>query len=446
MDNTYVSLYTTTLTSTASSVTISPISGVYTDLVLVVSGTHTGSGLAGLRISSINGDGGANYSDTLLQGSGTAANSGRDVNETSMNLGLIGSSQSNSIFYFMNYSNSTTYKTVLSRGNEPSTYIRAGVGLWRNTAAITSFAISGVTFSVGTTFSLYGITAASVAAKATGGTIYSDETYWYHMFGASGTLVPTQNLTDVDFLVVAGGGGGASGGSNSGGGGGGAGGLRTSAGPSGGGASAQSKINLTSGVSYTMTVGAGGAAGDQGSSSSISGSGLTTISTVGGGFGKGYGVNQVGGSGGSGGGGYNGTSGVGGAGTANEGYAGGASTGSGAIAGAGGGAGGVGNGIAPATGVTGSGGIGGIGVLSPMVAGVPTYFAGGGGGLSSGDVNYAPAPGGLGGGGRGANSLTGTPGQDGVANTGGGGGGNLGVSPTTGKGGSGIIIVRYLKA
>lgn len=160
LPSTLTPIATNTLTATASAITFSSIPQTYTDLMVVLCGTHTGSGLEGLRISSINGDGGTNYSDTLLQGSGTAANSGRDTSETSMNLGLIGSSQSNSIFHIMNYSNSTTYKTVLSRGNEPSTYIRAGVGLWRNTAAITSFSLSGVTFSVGVTATLYGIKAA----------------------------------------------------------------------------------------------------------------------------------------------------------------------------------------------------------------------------------------------------------------------------------------------
>jgi len=60
----------------------------------------------------------------------------------------------------MNYSNTTTYKTFLGRGNDPSSFVRQGVGLWRNTAAITSFSVSGVTFSTGVTATLYGIKAA----------------------------------------------------------------------------------------------------------------------------------------------------------------------------------------------------------------------------------------------------------------------------------------------
>ena len=98
-------------TTSGTSFTFSSIPSTYTDLVCIVSGTHTGSGVAGLRIGSINSDGGSNYSDTLLQGNGSSASSAKDTSDTSMNIGLISSTQSNSIFHFMNYSNTTTYKT-----------------------------------------------------------------------------------------------------------------------------------------------------------------------------------------------------------------------------------------------------------------------------------------------------------------------------------------------
>jgi hypothetical protein len=84
----------------------------------------------------------------------------------------------------------------------------------------------------------------------------------------------------VDFLVVAGGGGG---GGEYHGGAGGAGGYRTST------------QTVTAGTAITVTVGDGGASTDspdvlpgQGSSSSISGSGLTTITSAGGGYGGYY--------------------------------------------------------------------------------------------------------------------------------------------------------------
>jgi len=87
-------------------------------------------------------------------------------------------------------------------------------------------------------------TPAVSAAKATGGTITSDATHWYHSFTASGTFTPLEALT-IDIVVIAGGGGGGV----AAGGGGGAGGVLGFA----------SQSVTTTG--YTCTVGAGGSSG-----------------------------------------------------------------------------------------------------------------------------------------------------------------------------------------
>jgi hypothetical protein len=63
----------------------------------------------------------------------------------------------------MNYSNSTTHKTVFARSGSAYTGTNANVGLWRNTAAVTSATVansSAANFDIGSTFSLYGIKAA----------------------------------------------------------------------------------------------------------------------------------------------------------------------------------------------------------------------------------------------------------------------------------------------
>jgi hypothetical protein len=59
----------------------------------------------------------------------------------------------------MNYSNTTTFKTMLNRSNVPSTGTGATVGLWRNTAAISSLTITSESGNLqsGSTFTLYGI-------------------------------------------------------------------------------------------------------------------------------------------------------------------------------------------------------------------------------------------------------------------------------------------------
>ena len=165
---TYTPLATTTLGSAASSVTFSTISGSYTDLIVVFSGT-AGGGNSNL-ILTFNSDTGSNYSWTDIEGNGTSAASYRLSNQTGIkfayNLVATGTSQCNTIMHIMNYSNTNTYKTALGRVNTPTNATiyagtTAGVGLWRNTAAITSLTCSnGDNFASGSTFSLYGIKAA----------------------------------------------------------------------------------------------------------------------------------------------------------------------------------------------------------------------------------------------------------------------------------------------
>jgi hypothetical protein len=164
---TYTPIATQTLSSTATTVTFSSISSAYTDLVVVVSGQVASAGIV-LKIQ-FNSDTASNYSMTELYGTGSSAASARRTSqtaiETSYNLvnfdnGNIG----NALINVMNYSNATTYKTVLARTNSPSaTYpgTVATVGLWRSTAAINSMTLfAAANFSIGSTFSLYGLLAA----------------------------------------------------------------------------------------------------------------------------------------------------------------------------------------------------------------------------------------------------------------------------------------------
>jgi hypothetical protein len=158
---TYDQLFTTTLTTAVTSLTISSISGAYTDLRLVIVADDGGTqSYVAIRL---NGDSASNYSRTTLYGDGTSAGSYRGNNETYIYCtGLDDSFRGNIEADFMNYSNATTYKTVLMRGNNTTT-TRAKVALWRATpAAITSIAIyaGSSNFAVGSSFTLYGIAAA----------------------------------------------------------------------------------------------------------------------------------------------------------------------------------------------------------------------------------------------------------------------------------------------
>lgn len=425
--NTYVPLATQTLGSAQSSVTFSSIPQGYTDLVLVVNGSQSNDVVSYLQVGNGSLDTGTNYSTTFMFGDGSSVTSGRVTSDGAIYLGGMGTTGGVSIYNLMNYSNTTTNKTVIGRMNGTNA-TQARVGLWRSTAAINIlryYVLTG-TFNAGTTFSLYGIAAegTSPAPKAIGGAIYSDATYYYHVFGATGTFTPLSSLT-ADILVVAGGGGGGT----YAGGGGGAGGLLTFT------------SQALSATGYTVTVGGGGAAGagsgGNGTNGGDSQFGALTLVKGGGGGGGNSSTGAAGLTGGSGGGaGGNSTGSVaGGSATSGQGNAGGSKSSAQYYGAGGGGAGATGTTISTTV-----GGAGGVGVSTYSSWGVATgvgqnvsgtyYLAGGGGGNSL-------AAGGLGGGGA---SDTGSGAIAGTANTGGGGGGGAGAA-----GGSGVVIIRYAK-
>jgi hypothetical protein len=458
--NTYVVLDTRTLSTSTPSVTFSSIPQTYTDLVLVINARTDRNDQSNRPTDLIkvtyNGSNASNYSDTILGNNSTNSPfSYRESNQGFMAVGAVPGAQSNAgefgtnIFHVQSYSNTTTYKTLLARGGNPTSvgsgnyYMGAATGLWRGATGSSKEAITSITlapyvgsnFVSGSTFSIYGIRAegTSPAPKATGGAIYSDSTYYYHVFGASGTFTPLSSLT-ADVLVVAGGGGG---------------GDNTTPAAGGGGAGGLLGFNSQSltATNYTCTVGAGGAINTNGGNSQFGG--LTLC------IGGGTGGQTTGGNGGSGGGGgapFTSSEYFGGSNTAGQGNTGGTGKGSGSsvtaqASGGGGGAGATGgsySGSDPAT-----PGNGGAGVSTYSSWGIATgvgqnvagtyWLAGGGGGTTRYD---AIGTGGNGGGGNGSKA----GGQNrGITNTGGGGGGGT-QGTTGGAGGSGVVIVRYLKA
>ena len=428
--NTYVALAVQTLGSAVNSVTFSSIPSGYTDLIVVSNFALDGTGLdVYLRVGtgSVDTTGGY-YSYTALYANGSSPGAMRASNANWFaNYYIAGANTSRSVMIhqLQNYSNTSIYKTVLSRINTAATELQANVGLWRKTTAIDTIRLEvnngANNFVAGSVFAIYGIAASdnSYTAKATGGTTTADAGYIYHTFTSSGTFTPTTSVT-ADILVVAGGGGGN---------------------PSGGGAGGLvgfSSQSLTA-QGYTITVGSGGAGGGTG------GPGAPTNGTnsqfaaltaaVGGGAG-----NATGAAGGSGGGGA--STGLGGAGTSGQGYGGG--NGATNTAGGGGGAGAAGQ-NASVNGPTTNGGIGAtynttVGGTAGPYAFINAMGAATGTGQLSGS-NYYYAGGGVGVG----YPQTGTPGLGGgstgnaTANTGGGGGGVT----STGNGGSGIVIIRY---
>ena len=169
MARTYEPIASTTLGSAAADITFSSIPGTYTDLVLVCAfKTSRSSGTSESMYLRLNGDTGSNYSATALRGEGTAASSYRESSATYIYLGEgpLTSRSGDAVFEVsvMSYANTSVYSTVLSSFAEPASYLGRHVGLWRNTAAVTSVAFmpstGGVNLKSGSTFALYGIKAA----------------------------------------------------------------------------------------------------------------------------------------------------------------------------------------------------------------------------------------------------------------------------------------------
>lgn len=171
MPATYDKIATYTVPSSTSSYTFTSISSAYTDLVLVA---NYGSTLTEdyLKIQ-FNSDTTNNYSATRLDGNGSSARSTRTSNQDAVWVDW-NSSCENAItkisnVYVMNYTNTTTFKTSIVRGNRatPSSSIYTGAegmaALWRKTPeAINSLKLFMSTGNIltGSTFTLYGIKAA----------------------------------------------------------------------------------------------------------------------------------------------------------------------------------------------------------------------------------------------------------------------------------------------
>jgi hypothetical protein len=166
MTATYEPISTTTLAnSTTSQVIFNSFPSTYTDLVIVFKG---GASAGSTEFQGqFNSDTASNYSRTRITGDGSSAASSRADTVTFMRftgVGFLPNSDLNNvtIINIFNYSNATTFKTVLSRLNTPTQETNAIVNLWRKSPeAITSIRlfVSANNFFTGSTFTLYGIKA-----------------------------------------------------------------------------------------------------------------------------------------------------------------------------------------------------------------------------------------------------------------------------------------------
>jgi hypothetical protein len=161
---TYTLIASNTLSAITTDITFSSIPATYTDLVIVVNyKAYNGAKYLSMRL---NGDTASNYSRTELRGDGTSATSQRVANEAYAYLTSIYAPTGELGTFIINlndYSNTTTFKTILTRGNNAGAGgTGVNVNLWRSTAAINTVFLTalGSGYDIGSTFKLYGIEAA----------------------------------------------------------------------------------------------------------------------------------------------------------------------------------------------------------------------------------------------------------------------------------------------
>ena len=150
-----------TLSSTATVVTFSSIPSGYRDLVLRLTGTVAATGG---HVMKFNNDSGANYNSVTAYGDGIGGNSGSySAANASGGIGISyfwDTAVSTAQCSIFDYSQTDKYKSFSSRSGGGN-YNHMFGGYWASTAAITSIALtcSGTNFAIGSTFTLYGVSA-----------------------------------------------------------------------------------------------------------------------------------------------------------------------------------------------------------------------------------------------------------------------------------------------
>ena len=164
MAKTYEAIATATATGSQNTITFASVPSTYTDIILISTCVPTLS--VGFLVNLNSDTNGINYSRTVMSADGSTAGSFRNSGSANLNANRdLGAFRSNAthIAHFMNYSNSTTFKTILTRFNNPSGDVGSVALLWRNTQAITNISLTNdasSNFISGSTFTLYGIKAA----------------------------------------------------------------------------------------------------------------------------------------------------------------------------------------------------------------------------------------------------------------------------------------------
>jgi hypothetical protein len=153
----------TTLLSTATSVTFSSLPQNYIDLIAVISCTTTASVYVGCRLNGAS----TNYSGTILWGNGSSSGSYRGTT-AGWSYILIdppcNSGEANRSVYrfeFLNYTNANSFKRVIGTGARASVGIGVVAGMYSATPIVATTSITFMpgdqSFEAGSTFTLWGV-------------------------------------------------------------------------------------------------------------------------------------------------------------------------------------------------------------------------------------------------------------------------------------------------
>lgn len=164
MPTTYELIDQKETTGNVSSVVFSSIPSTYTDLVVKCYYKYQSGG--GLFIAGqYNSDTAGNYGMEYLFTTGGSSSADSSSSDSYIRFGNGGSTIfSQAELYINNYANTNINKVSISKCAAPSFYTITYCSTWRNTAAINRLEIfpdpSGIGFTSGCTFTLYGIKAA----------------------------------------------------------------------------------------------------------------------------------------------------------------------------------------------------------------------------------------------------------------------------------------------
>jgi hypothetical protein len=152
---TYVPLATVTLASADGSVDFTSIPQSFSDLILVANYGAASAGFSGKAYLNADTTPG-NYTSVRMVGNGSTYYS--SATGESIRWEVQATANSLVMLQIMDYSATNKHKTVLVRASNAGAAVEASVSRWNQTTAVDAVRLAfGTNFTIGSTFSLYGV-------------------------------------------------------------------------------------------------------------------------------------------------------------------------------------------------------------------------------------------------------------------------------------------------